>query len=77
MAGLEPRLALADCNQALTLAPGNPSYLDSRGLVDLRLGDFDGAIKDYSTALAAMPSLAMLRPYNEAARLGIAARAVL
>ena len=58
VAGLEPRLALADCNQALTLAPGNPSYLDSRGLVDLRLGDFDGAIKDYSTALAAMPSLA-------------------
>ncbi len=52
VAGLEPKLALADCDQALTLAPGNPSYLDSRGLVDLRLGDFDGAIKDYDAALA-------------------------
>ncbi len=55
VAGIEPKLALADCDQALALAPNNASYLDSRGLVDLRLDDFDAAIKDYSAALAGNP----------------------
>lgn len=55
VANLEPRLGLADCDQALRLSPNNPSYLDSRGLVDLRLADFDSAIRDYSAALAADP----------------------
>ncbi len=57
VAGREPKLALEDCNQALLLAPNTASYLDSRGLVDLRLDDFEGAIQDYSAALATNPSL--------------------
>jgi tetratricopeptide (TPR) repeat protein len=44
-------LALTDCNAALRLSPGNPAYLDSRGLVRLRLGDYDKAIADYDGAL--------------------------
>ena len=56
VAGREPKLALSDCNQALALAPNTASYLDSRGLVDLRIPDSDAAIKDYSAALAANPN---------------------
>jgi tetratricopeptide (TPR) repeat protein len=44
-------LALADCNAALKLSPGHPLYLASRGLVRLRLGDYDQAISDYDGAL--------------------------
>jgi tetratricopeptide (TPR) repeat protein len=44
-------LALADCNQALRLLQANPSILESRGLVRLRLGDNDKAIGDFTGAL--------------------------
>jgi tetratricopeptide (TPR) repeat protein len=43
--------ALADCNGALKLAPGDPRVLASRGLSWLRLGDYDRAIGDYDAAL--------------------------
>jgi tetratricopeptide (TPR) repeat protein len=47
---------LADCNEALRLSPGNPSALDSRGFVYLKLGRFTDAIRDYDTALAKQPN---------------------
>jgi tetratricopeptide (TPR) repeat protein len=50
--------ALTDCNAALKLDPGRPSYLDSRGLVRLRMGDLDGAINDYDAALKLSPNMA-------------------
>ncbi|HEX4737194.1 MAG TPA: retroviral-like aspartic protease family protein [Allosphingosinicella sp.] len=50
--------ALDDCNKALSLSRNNPSFLDSRGLVRLRMGDWDRAIADYDAALKAEPKLA-------------------
>jgi len=41
---------------ALKLAPGNPTFLDSRGLVRLRLADLDGSIKDYDAAIRLSPA---------------------
>jgi len=49
--------ALAACNRAIALAPTNASYLDSRGMVKLRLGQLDAAIADYDAALRVAPSL--------------------
>jgi tetratricopeptide (TPR) repeat protein/transglutaminase-like putative cysteine protease len=51
-AGIGLESALLDCNAALEKVPGSPAYLDSRGLVLLRLGKLDDAIKDYDSALA-------------------------
>ncbi len=56
--GTEIDKALADCNEALRLDPGNPVMLDSRGLVLLRSGDPDKAIADYNAALALRPNTA-------------------
>ena len=50
--------ALADCDASLKLIPEDPSTLDSRGLVRLRLRDFDGSISDYNAAIAAHPNVA-------------------
>jgi tetratricopeptide (TPR) repeat protein len=47
--------ALADCNAALKLRRDSPDILDSRGLVRLRLGDFDQSIADYDAALKQRP----------------------
>lgn len=47
--------ALADCDQALTLAPRNLSFLDSRALTYLRLSRFDEAIRDYDAILRQQP----------------------
>jgi tetratricopeptide (TPR) repeat protein len=49
-------LALADCNQALQLLPNRASFLDTRALVNFRLGRFDKAIADASAALATEPT---------------------
>lgn len=65
--------ALEDCNQALALtpsaaaemgtfigrklAPENPAFLDSRGLVYLRLGRPKEAIRDYDSALNTNPKM--------------------
>ena len=46
--------ALADCNQSLRLQRDAQTF-DSRGLVHLRLGQIDGAISDYNTALRLRP----------------------
>jgi tetratricopeptide (TPR) repeat protein len=47
--------ALADCNEALRLAPDDPGTLDSRGFTYLKLGRFEQAIADYDAALARNP----------------------
>jgi tetratricopeptide (TPR) repeat protein len=44
--------ALADCNEALRLAPNAGYIFNSRGLVQLKLGAFAQAINDYSAAIA-------------------------
>jgi len=55
--GKNLKRALADCNAALLLVPGTPGPLNSRGLVELRLGRFNTAITDYTAALAVRPQL--------------------
>ena len=50
--------ALADCNAALRARPGTASFLDSRGLVYLRQGNYDKAITDYDDALQKQPKIA-------------------
>ena len=47
--------ALADCNGAVRANPKNFGFLDSRGLVFLRRGEFDKAIADYDASLALHP----------------------
>ena len=44
--------ALVDCNEALRLRPDDAVALNSRGLVQLKLGAFDRAIADYGAAFA-------------------------
>jgi tetratricopeptide (TPR) repeat protein/predicted aspartyl protease len=43
--------ALSDCNAALKQLPNTAALLDSRGLVQLRRGEYDKAIVDYDQAL--------------------------
>jgi tetratricopeptide (TPR) repeat protein len=50
--------ALTDCNAALRLQPKRANFLDSRGLVRLRRGEFDLSIADYDAALALRPKVA-------------------
>lgn len=47
--------ALVDCNGALRADPKEAGFLDSRGLVFLRLGQFYKAIADYDASLAFRP----------------------
>ncbi|MGI4730897.1 MAG: tetratricopeptide repeat protein, partial [Janthinobacterium lividum] len=47
--------ALSDCDTALKLRPGYAPYLDSRALVQLRLGKVDVALADYDAAVKADP----------------------
>ena len=44
------RQECGDCDASLDIAP-SPSTLDSRGLVNLRLGRLDEALADYNAAL--------------------------
>ncbi len=55
VAGHELQAALTDCNEALQLSPDNAHYLNSRALVQLKLGAFDAAIADYSAAIVHNP----------------------
>ena len=50
--------ALELCNAALKAKPDSAHILDSRGLVELRLGQYDAAITDYDAALAKDPKMA-------------------
>jgi len=51
-AGILLESALADCREALRREPGAPNFLDSLGLVLLRLGKLDESIDAYARALA-------------------------
>lgn len=55
MLGRELDKALSDCNTAVKLRPGMPAYLDSRGLVNLKLNRLDAALADYDAAVKANP----------------------
>jgi len=44
--------ALADCDAALKIKPQQPDFLDSRGLVYLRMGRFAESIADYTAAIS-------------------------
>lgn len=44
--------ALRDCDAALRIRPDTGAFLDSRGLVYLRRGEYDRAIADYDRAIA-------------------------
>lgn len=50
--------AVKDCNSAISAGARKPAFLDSRGLVRLRLGDYARAVADYDEALKAMPDIA-------------------
>lgn len=50
--------ARKDCRKAIRLDGEKPAYLDSLGLVELRLGHYPDSIKAYDKALAAQPRLA-------------------
>jgi tetratricopeptide (TPR) repeat protein/predicted aspartyl protease len=57
LAGRDLPLALKDCNAALRRMKSG-SLFDSRGMVELRLGQYDQAIKDYDEALQLAPRTA-------------------
>lgn len=56
-AGVALESALSDCDAALAKLADVPGYLDSRGLVLLRLGRIDAAIADYDRALEKTPNI--------------------
>ncbi|HWU54120.1 MAG TPA: tetratricopeptide repeat protein [Rhizomicrobium sp.] len=53
--------ALQACDRALALQPGAAGTLNSRGLVRLRMKQFDRAISDYTASLTAGPLQASAR----------------
>jgi tetratricopeptide (TPR) repeat protein len=56
-ARVELESALAACDKALSFAPKDAAFLDSRGFALLQLGRFDEAIAAYDAALALAPEL--------------------
>lgn len=56
-AGVMLQSALADCDAALAQRPESAGFLDSRGLVLLRLGRLDEAIAAYDRALSISPNM--------------------
>jgi len=57
LAGRDLPLALKDCDAAIRREK-SPAYFDSRGLVELRMGQYDRAIADYDQALQLAPRTA-------------------
>jgi tetratricopeptide (TPR) repeat protein len=55
LAGENLKKALDDCNSALRMRPNTPHILDSRALVQLRIGNLDKAIADWDAVLASEP----------------------
>jgi tetratricopeptide (TPR) repeat protein len=53
--------ALSDCRKAIRRDGENPAYLDSLGLVQLRLGHYSDSIKAYQEAVAKNPRSAWSR----------------
>jgi tetratricopeptide (TPR) repeat protein len=56
--GQELDKALDDCNAAVRINPKAAQFLDSRGLVWLRRGDYKKSMADYDAALSLQPKLA-------------------
>ncbi len=56
ISGVDLNAALEDCNQSLRLRPRQSHVLDSRGLVHIKLGQYDRAIADYSQAEELKPN---------------------
>jgi tetratricopeptide (TPR) repeat protein len=54
----ELNAALIDCNESLRLKPDVANTIDSRALIQFKLGEFDKAIADYDLALKLNPKLA-------------------
>jgi tetratricopeptide (TPR) repeat protein len=67
--GMQLTVALEACNKAVALAPKSATYLDSRGLVHFRMGDYAAAIRDCDAALAINSTLAPTRYVRGVARL--------
>lgn len=55
IAGRDLDAALSDCNAAIGISPDSAGFLDSRGLVELRLGHYAKAIADYDAAIRLRP----------------------
>ena len=53
--GEDLEAARADCTESLRLAPHEAEVFDSRGLVELKLGDYAAAEADYNAAIAINP----------------------
>jgi predicted Zn-dependent protease len=53
--------ALKDCRKAIRRDGENPAYLDSLGMVELRLGNYPESIKAYEQAVAQKPRSAWSR----------------
>lgn len=58
-AGVELETSLSACDAALAAQPGDAGFLDSRGLVLLRMQRYSDSIAAYDTALRARPMKAM------------------
>ncbi|GEM_PF-161786 len=56
----ELREALDDCDTALRMRPGTAEFLDSRALVEERMGRLDKSIEDYDAALRLQPKNAWM-----------------
>jgi len=52
VAGSDLDAALADCDKAIALEPGESSVWDSRGLVDFKRGDAKTAVADFDKSIA-------------------------
>jgi tetratricopeptide (TPR) repeat protein len=52
---------LKDCRKAIRRDGENPAYLDSLGMVELRLGNYPESIKAYEQAVAQKPRSAWSR----------------
>ncbi len=69
LAGIELDAALRDCDAALRTRPGTAAFLDSRGTVRLRRGEWAKAIADFDAALAVAPTMAWSRYVRGIAKL--------
>jgi tetratricopeptide (TPR) repeat protein len=57
IAGRDLDVALTDCNKALKMRSGDAPALESRGLVEFKLGRLKDAAADFDTALVIQPKL--------------------
>jgi tetratricopeptide (TPR) repeat protein len=58
MLGQDLKQALDDCDRAVRAFPKAASFLDSRGLVRLRMGDYKKSAIDYGAAIQLQPKSA-------------------